>query len=71
MKNYDHWKNFAKTGKIDDYLNYLACTKVEYAEEGVQAEDIPMKSMGKNKEGGIIAGINYSDRDGSISHAGW
>ncbi len=71
MKNYDHWKSFATTGKINDYLNYIACTQEEFGEEGVQAEDIPMKSVGKNKEGGLIAGINYSDGDGSFSHAGW
>lgn len=71
MKNYDYWKSFSNTGKIDDYLNYIACTQEEFSEEIVQANDMSMKSVEKNKEGGLIAGINYGDRDGSIGHASW
>ena len=33
MKNYDYWEKFVKTGKIDDYLNYIACTREESMEE--------------------------------------
>lgn len=29
MMNDDYWKSFARTGKIDDYLHYIACTKEE------------------------------------------
>ena len=71
MKNYDYWKSFTSSGRINDYLNYIACTQEEYAEDIVQAKDVSMKSVGKNKEGGLIAGINYSNRDGSIGHASW
>jgi hypothetical protein len=64
MKNYDCWKKFVRTGKIDDYLNYIACTREEGLDDFVQGID-------KDKEGGFIAGINYRDGDGSIGHAGW
>ncbi len=61
MKNSDYWNSFINSGKIDDYLHYIACTQ----EEG---SEIPGFN---NKEGGLIAGINYSDGDGSIGHASW
>ncbi len=64
MKNYDYWKNFVSTGKIDDYLNYIACTREESIDDHIKAVD-------RDKEGGFHAGINYRDGDGSISHAGW
>ncbi len=64
MKNYDYWKTFFNTGKIDDYLNYIACTKEEYSEELLQSVD-------KDKEGGVVASINYRDGNGSVGHAGW
>jgi hypothetical protein len=64
MKNYDYWKTFIKTGKIDDYLNYIACTREECIDELTQYVD-------KDKEGGMVAGINYRDGNGSVSHAGW
>ena len=32
MNNYDYWSDFIKTGKIDDYLNYIACTKEEISD---------------------------------------
>ena len=64
MKNYDGWKKFIRTGKIDDYLNYIACAKEEGLEDMTHIAD-------KSKEGEMRAGINYSDGDGSISHAGW
>lgn len=33
MKNCDYWKKFINTGKIDDYLSYIACAREEYSEE--------------------------------------
>jgi hypothetical protein len=63
-KNYDYWKSFTSTGRIDDYLNYIACTREESTDELAQNSD-------RGKEGGLIAGINYRDGDGPIGHAGW
>lgn len=63
MKNYDYWRDFVKTGKIDDYLNYIACTREESMEEYDQVKS--------KKEGDFHAGINNCDRNGSIGHAGW
>ncbi|NLL72583.1 MAG: hypothetical protein GX237_03555 [Clostridiales bacterium] len=75
MKNYDYWKSFVKTGKIDDYLNYIACTHEDASTRGhassikeCMEEDYHLRS----KEGGFHAGIsNNCDGDGTISHAGW
>ncbi|CUH92021.1 MAG: hypothetical protein QM222_06665 [Bacillota bacterium] len=64
MKRYNYWKNFVKTGKIDDYLNYIACTREESMEEYDQV-------MSRKEEGGFRAGVDFSDGDGTISHAGW
>lgn len=64
MKRYDYWKNFVETGKIDDYLNYIACTREESMEEYDQV-------MSRKEEGGFRAGVDFSDGDGTISHAGW
>ena len=63
MKNYDSWTTFSQTGKIDDYLNYIACTSEDSLEEYIAVD--------KDKEGELHAGINYSDGNGYISHAGW
>lgn len=63
MKNYDYWTTFSQTGKIDDYLNYIACTSEKSMDECIIID--------KDKEGDLRAGINYSDGNGSISHAGW
>lgn len=41
MKNYDSWKSFIKTGRIDDYLHYIACTKEEGTEEPVMLQGKP------------------------------
>jgi hypothetical protein len=60
----DYWKNFITTGKIDDYLNYIACTREEITDDLNMVVD-------RDKEGGFHAGINYRDGDGSIGHAGW
>ncbi|MBB2184005.1 hypothetical protein H0486_14085 [Lachnospiraceae bacterium MD1] len=71
MKNYDYWKTFVKTGKIDDYLHYIACTQEESMEDIIQAVDTSGRSMDRDKEGGMVAGINYRDGNGFIGHAGW
>ena len=39
MKNYDSWKSFINTGKIDDYLHYIACTQEESMEDFIQVVD--------------------------------
>jgi hypothetical protein len=77
MKNCDYWKSFVRTGSVDDYLQYIACTREESSDEQGQAAD-PVRSYGyshtkygKEREGGLIAGINYRDGNGSVSHAGW
>lgn len=66
MKNYDYdyWNSFVSTGRIDDYLNYIACTREESMNDLAQTAQ-------RNKEGGFVAGINYRDGDGSVDHAGW
>lgn len=64
MKNNEYWSNFARTGKIDDYLNYIACTREESFDEH-------METVGRKEEGEFCAGINYSDGHGIIGHAGW
>jgi hypothetical protein len=64
MKNYDDWKKFVNTGKINDYLNYIACTQ-----EG-NVGDLSKFAQGE-KEGGFSAGINYRNGNGSVGHAGW
>ena len=66
MKNYDYWKSFVSSGKIDDYLHYIACTKEEGDEESCSATD-----TGNEKEGGYFAGFNYRDRNGSVGPARW
>jgi hypothetical protein len=64
MKNYDDWKKFVNTGKINDYLNYIACTR-----EG-NAENLSKFTQGE-KEGGYSAGVYFGDGNGSVGHAGW
>jgi hypothetical protein len=44
-KNYDSWKSFVNTGKIDDYLHYIACTQEESMEELVQGVETSTSSM--------------------------
>lgn len=66
MENYDYWESFARTGKIDDYLHYIACTREDSSsgsyglshKDGVKnnVEDT-MKSLDNDKEGGTVAGI--------------
>ena len=69
MKNYDYWKSFVITGSIDDYLHYIACTREEIADEPISGCDNLPCDM--EREGGLIAGINNRDGNGSVSHAGW
>ena len=64
MKNYDNWTKFVKTGKINDYLNYIACTR-----EG-NTENLKISTQDE-KEGGYGAVVNCSDGNGSVGHAGW
>ncbi len=69
MKNYDYWKSFVNTGRIDDYLHYIACTREEVSEELAMDSDNLPRAI--ESEGGVSAGINYRDGNGSIGHAGW
>lgn len=64
MKNYDGWKKFIHSGRIDDYLNYIACTKEDSFDEIIHIVDT-------EKEGGFIASINYSDGIGPVGQASW
>lgn len=60
----EYWNNFVKTGKIDDYLNYIACTREESLDEYDQV-------VSSKEEGGFRAGTSSRDGDGIIGHAGW
>ncbi|HHV12534.1 MAG TPA: hypothetical protein GXX75_19860 [Clostridiales bacterium] len=75
MKNFDYWKRFVNTGKVDDYLNYIACTReeAEFPEFQLEfGEEIHPERPGiEYKEGGAVAGINYRDGNGPVGHAGW
>ena len=71
MKNYDFWNKFVKTGKIDDYLHYIACTQEETMDDFLPGIESAMQHLDLEKEGGVSAGINYRDGDGSIGHACW
>lgn len=42
MKNYDYWKSFINTGKIDDYLHYIACAKEDDSDEIAQTGEYAM-----------------------------
>lgn len=64
MKNYDCWKKFIHSGKIDDYLNYIACTREDIYDDSIHIIDM-------DKEGDYSAGINYGDGNGTVSHASW
>jgi hypothetical protein len=45
MKNYDYWKSFVSSGKIDDYLHYIACTQEESMDEFIPGVDNTRTSM--------------------------
>lgn len=66
MKNYDYWKSFISSGKVDDYLHYIACTREEE-----NMEEYSQTATARDKEGGFIAGVNHSDGNGPVSHADW
>lgn len=52
------WKQFEKTGSINDYLNFVACTKEE-----IHAT--------YNEEGGQSGNTGESNGDGINGHAHW
>lgn len=64
MKYNDFWSDFTRSGRIDDYLNYIACTREESIDDQTSVVD-------RKEEGDFHAGINYRDGNGPISHAGW
>jgi len=63
MKINDYWMRFTKTGKIDDYLAYIACTREECSDE--------IGSIDIDKEGGAVADSNLRDGNGPVGHANW
>ncbi|MBP1754391.1 MAG: hypothetical protein H6Q59_789 [Firmicutes bacterium] len=74
MKNYDYWKSFVESGRIDDYLHYIACTKEDDWDSPMMSEDnLGFNNTGhvREKEGGFVAGIDYRNGNGSIGHASW
>lgn len=60
MKKENYWLEFEKTGCIEDYLNYVACTS-----EQVYTEEV---NMGK-KEGGEYEFANDNNGNGTSLHA--
>lgn len=58
MKQETMWKQFEKTGSINDYLNFVACTKEE-----IHAT--------YNEEGGQSGNTGESNGDGINGHAHW
>lgn len=63
-KNFDYWRDFVKTGKIDDYLNYIACAREESMEDFDQ-------NVNSKEEGDFHAGCINRDGNGTLSHASW
>lgn len=61
MNNLGYWERFEKTGNINDYLNYIACT----------CEDLNSSVLNKNEEGGCISDSIICNRDGFVGHADW
>jgi hypothetical protein len=59
-----YWESFIRTGKIDDYLNYIACAREENMDEYE-------KTVDRKKEGGFNAGVNGRDGDSTVGHADW
>ncbi len=62
MKNYYYWKSFTKTGKIDDYLHYIACTRDEGVDEPAQSVDVSRPRMNDSTQGinSISSGLNIT-----------
>lgn len=50
------WEEFERTGRVNDYLNFLACT--------IEEPQIPGR-----KEGGYSGRTTDNDRDDTNSHA--
>ncbi|HHU72298.1 MAG TPA: hypothetical protein GXZ21_09755 [Clostridiales bacterium] len=67
MKNYDVWKKFVRTGSINDYLDYIACTKDMCSNE----TSALYLGICEDKEGDIHAGIDYGNGNGSVGHTSW
>lgn len=61
MNYLGYWERFEKTGKINDYLNYIACT----------SEDSMTGKRNMEEEGGCISDSIIGNRDGFIGHANW
>lgn len=57
MKNLDNWKQFEKTGRVLDYLNY-ACASEE-------------KQLENRKTGGQTIEFGNCDGDGTVGYACW
>lgn len=58
MVKEDSWEQFEKTGKVHDYLSFVACTREE--KHGTYEE-----------EGGKIGNTDKSDGYGIDYHASW
>mgnify|MGYP000890501772 FL=1 len=58
MKQENMWKQFEKTGSINDYLNFVACTREE-----IHAT--------YDKEGGQSGSTGESNWDGTSDYANW
>lgn len=72
MKNYDGWKKFIRTGNINDYLDYIACTNEVCSDEGFIYETSRLDQVVcESKEGELHAGIDYGNGNGSVGHTSW
>lgn len=61
MKDLKYWERFEKTGNINDYLSYTACT----------TEDYVMHIEKENREGGHNGDSINCDGNGIISNTHW
>ena len=52
MKNYDYWKSFVNTGRIDDYLHYIACTREESMTDSITGST---QDSGTNRAGSDLS----------------
>lgn len=67
MKNYDGWKKFVRTGNINDYLDYIACTNDVCSD----VTSVLYQGVREGKEGDFHAGIDYGNGNGSVGHTSW
>lgn len=67
------WERFEKSGSINDYLNYIACTSEDSMTGKANYDDCIWQTsyVIKNEEGGCIRDSIISNRDGFVSHANW